>query len=105
MASGLESGMRGWGTVTFRLVECQAEFSRENNVVAIFVQGFAEKVLVGMRVSRRAIYFSRVEQRVAYIHGIFEHLSHFALVGRETVAVAHAHTAEAHGRNTQAAQS
>ena len=86
-----------------RHVETQSEFSCDNNIIAVRMQGFTQKFFVVVGMIGRSIDFGGVEESVAHLHGIGEEFRHFTLVGRRTVGMAHAHAAKSYGRYAQAA--
>ena len=78
--------------------EPETELGRDHHPIAHGRQRFTHELFVGVRPVR----LSRIEERDATIHGRPNERDHLLLVGGRTVAVAHAHAAQAERRNFQA---
>ena len=87
------------------IVERQSEFGSQNDTIAQRSQSLAQQLFIVVRTVGRTVNLGRVEKGVTHLHGIGKQFRHLALVGRRTVGMAHAHTAQAHSRHSQSAKS
>src|SRR5262249_51115789 len=82
--------LEGWG---------MPEFRADYDPAAERSKCLTDELLVDVR----AIHLSRVEEGEAAIDGGANKRDHFAFVGKRSIAVAHAHTAQTKGRHLKIA--
>ncbi len=76
-------------------VAAEAELGGDDHPVADGGQRFADQLFV----DERAVDLGRVEERHAAFDGGMNQGDHLALVARQAIALAHAHAAQADGRD------
>ena len=80
-------------------IRLEAEFGSDDDLVAKGSEGFAHEFLVG----ERTVDFGGIEKCDAAFDGGSDKRDHLFFVGGRAVAKAHAHAAEAEGRNFKVA--
>ena len=80
-------------------IECEAELRRDDDAVTDGSEGLAHQVLVG----ERSVDLRGVEEGDSAVHGSAQHRDHLRAVPGRPVAEAHAHAAEADGRDFELA--
>ncbi len=107
-AEALEAGVAGGADVLRLAVDADpgavglalvAELGGELDLVAASGDGLADELLVG----EGAVHVGRVEERHAQVEGAVDGVDALLLV-RRAVELAHAHAAEAHGRDGEVAE-